>query len=73
MSIVLLAVCLLDTECGETEICNAGKCLNPCDLLTPCGINAECRAVSHTKECSCPASFTGNANIECVRGEYRQN
>lgn len=36
-------------------------------------MNAECKAVNHFKQCSCPPGFTGNEEVECVRSMYYFN
>ncbi len=38
-----------------------------CEEPNACGINAACVTKNNKKVCSCPASFTGNAEVECVR------
>ncbi|XP_036344722.1 fibrillin-3-like, partial [Rhagoletis pomonella] len=59
--------CILDTECGSSEVCQGGQCINPCLQAQACGMNAECHIQTHYKQCSCPAGFTGNPDVECVR------
>lgn len=59
--------CTSDSECASQETCAQGQCLNLCDLPQSCGMNAECFISGHTKQCSCPAGFTGNSEVECVR------
>lgn len=59
--------CQSHDECSLTEQCLDGQCHNPCERRSACGMNAECRVLNHLKECSCPAGFTGNQHIECVR------
>lgn len=49
-----------------------GTCVQAC-LTTQCGLNAQCRATSHTGVCHCAAEFTGNAYIECIRGKFCVN
>lgn len=33
-------------------------------------MNAICRIENHVIQCSCPYSFTGNQDVECVRSKY---
>lgn len=62
-------LCLLDEECESNEKCNSGQCINPCKAEKVCGLNAMCRTDNHITQCSCPYSFTGNQDVECVRSE----
>lgn len=48
-------------------MCVNGQCQSPCEERNPCGLNAECLTEGHRKLCTCPPSFTGNAEVECVR------
>lgn len=41
--------------------------MNPCLQTQACGMNAECHIQTHYKQCTCPAGFTGNPEVECVR------
>uniref|UniRef100_A0A1A9ZCQ3 EGF-like domain-containing protein n=1 Tax=Glossina pallidipes TaxID=7398 RepID=A0A1A9ZCQ3_GLOPL len=59
--------CILDTECSGEEVCQGGQCINPCFQPQSCGMNALCSIERHFKQCSCPAGFTGNPEVECVR------
>lgn len=65
----LTAACILDTECDTQEVCQGGQCINPCVLPQTCGMNAKCHIANHLRTCSCPAGFTGNADVECVRSK----
>lgn len=40
------------------------KCKDPC--LGSCGVNAECRVVSHTPMCVCPSDYSGDPFIQCI-------
>lgn len=66
---VILAWCQSSNECGLTEECIQGQCNNPCEARSACGMNAECNVLNHAKQCSCPAGFTGNQLVECVRSK----
>uniref|UniRef100_A0A182M1U8 EGF-like domain-containing protein n=1 Tax=Anopheles culicifacies TaxID=139723 RepID=A0A182M1U8_9DIPT len=59
--------CSETDECNQDEVCSSGQCINPCHEVNACGMNAECLMGAHTKQCSCPAGFTGDAAVECVR------
>lgn len=62
--------CVLDSECGLDEICLESQCVNPCTQPQACGMNSECLMSNHFKTCSCPAGFTGNPAVECVRSKF---
>lgn len=64
-----LGLCILDEECGSTEKCFNGQCVDPCQTERSCGLNALCRTENHVLQCSCPYGFTGNQDIECVRSK----
>ena len=57
--------CLLSSDCGLSQACVRQKCVDPCPGT--CGTNAECKVVNHNPICSCPARFTGDPFINCVR------
>lgn len=67
---LIIGLCILDEECGSTEKCFSGQCVDPCLTERACGLNALCRTENHIVQCSCPSSFTGNQDIECVRSKY---
>lgn len=45
--------------------CINKKCQNPCNQA--CGINADCRVVSHTPVCICPEGYSGDASVRCMK------
>lgn len=55
--------CTSNTDCGTTKACINKKCQDPCP--GSCGINAECRVVSHTPICLCPNGYTGDPFLQC--------
>lgn len=56
--------CISNGECASHLACINFKCQDPCP--GSCGINAECRVVSHTPNCICASGFAGNPFIQCV-------
>lgn len=56
--------CISNNECVPQLACINKKCQNPC--LQACGVNAECRVVSHTATCFCPEGYSGDAAIQCT-------
>lgn len=55
--------CVINNECPFNLACINKKCKDPCPGV--CGVNAECRIVSHTPSCFCLPGFTGDALIQC--------
>lgn len=47
--------------------CINQKCKNPC--LGVCGINAECRVLSHKPVCTCFDGYEGEPSRECTLRE----
>lgn len=46
-----------------SKACINKKCRDPCP--GSCGLNAECKVVSHTPICLCPNGYTGDAFLQC--------
>lgn len=61
----------MDEECESSEKCISGQCTDPCVMKSPCGLNAQCLTETHIVQCSCPVSFTGNQDVECVRSKLK--
>ncbi|CAH1100710.1 unnamed protein product [Psylliodes chrysocephalus] len=55
--------CVSNSECANHLACINQKCKDPCPGT--CGLNAECRVVSHTPNCVCLANYVGNPFIQC--------
>lgn len=56
--------CVANSECAPQMACINRKCQNPCTQA--CGINADCRVVSHTPICICAEGYTGDAAVQCT-------
>lgn len=56
--------CVTNSECSSHLACINQRCKDPCPGV--CGQNAECRVVSHTPNCVCISSYTGNPFIQCL-------
>lgn len=56
--------CISNSECLSHQACINQKCKNPC--TDSCGINAECRTISHTPMCFCPVGYTGDPFVQCI-------
>ena len=57
--------CVSNSECPSHLACINYKCKDPCP--GSCGVNAECRVVSHTPSCTCANSYTGDPFIQCTQ------
>lgn len=59
--------CQKNNDCGSDEQCDIseGKCKNVC--LNACGLNAVCRSVERTVQCSCAPGYIGNPKVECSK------
>lgn len=55
--------CIMNSECSTHLACIRNKCKDPCPGL--CGQDALCTVYNHIPMCTCPASMTGNAFIQC--------
>lgn len=55
--------CVISDECSNALACINNKCKDPCTNV--CGINAECRVVSHTPNCICIQGHVGNPFTRC--------
>lgn len=55
--------CLDHNECGQTQVCRNGECVNPC--IGTCGVNAQCEVRNHVPTCSCPRGYRGDPFSSC--------
>lgn len=55
--------CVTSSECTKNLACINQKCVDPCPGR--CGLNAECRVVSHVVQCICILDFVGDPYLEC--------
>ena len=62
--------CISNSECSSHLACIHQKCNDPCP--NACGLNAECKVVSHTPMCYCLNGYTGDPFGQCsiVRQDY---
>lgn len=61
--------CVSNSECSPNLACINKKCQDPCPGL--CGVNADCRVVSHTPNCICNAGYVGDPFIRCFVEEAK--
>jgi hypothetical protein len=55
--------CVRNSDCSNNLACINQKCKDPC--VGACGLNAECRVVSHTPMCICTAGYIGDPFSQC--------
>lgn len=55
--------CSSNSECPTDKACINQKCKDPC--VGACGVNAQCRAISHSPMCFCDNGFTGDPFSNC--------
>lgn len=55
--------CISNSECPNNLACISQKCTDPCPGT--CGINTECRVVSHTPNCLCLLGYIGDPFTQC--------
>lgn len=57
--------CVSNSECSSHLACINQKCRDPCP--GSCGVNAECRVVSHTPMCVCTTGYFGDPFTQCIQ------
>lgn len=57
--------CVSNPECPSHLACINQKCKDPCPGT--CGLNADCRVVSHTPNCVCLSGYKGNPFVQCIQ------
>lgn len=62
--------CISNDECLPSLACINQKCTDPCP--GSCGVNADCRVVSHTPNCVCVAGYVGDPFIQCIVPDTRK-
>lgn len=55
--------CISNSDCSSHLACINQKCRDPCP--GSCGLNTECRVISHTPNCVCLFKFTGDPFLQC--------
>lgn len=64
--------CSVNSDCTSNLACIREKCRDPCP--GSCGINAQCRIISHIPICNCIEGYTGDPFIQCnIAPEKRKN
>ena len=65
-------LCTSSINCPDHLVCYQGKCVDLCEIIKPCGINANCEIIDHNPICSCDRTLTGDPYIKCVEFERPQ-
>lgn len=55
--------CVSNSECPNHLACINRKCKDPCP--GSCGLNSECRVISHTASCVCLPGYSGDPFSNC--------
>ena len=58
--------CMNNNECPKFETCVNNKCINLCDIETPCLFGQICETVNHEVICKCDFGYTLDKNNKCV-------
>lgn len=68
--------CRSDDDCPSQESCINRKCVNPCEEIRPCGLNAVCTVLDthpvKTMTCDCLPDYRGNAVEHCEPSKLNQ-
>lgn len=57
--------CISNSECASHLACINNKCKDPCPGT--CGINSQCKVVSHTPNCICLSGYEGDPFTQCIQ------
>jgi len=55
--------CIQNSDCSPSKACVNTKCVDPC--AGSCGLNSECKVLSHSPVCYCLSGYTGNPAFRC--------
>lgn len=55
--------CINNNECASNLACIKSNCRDPCQGI--CGLNTECKVISHTPNCICLTGYTGDPFTSC--------
>lgn len=61
--------CVSNSECPNHLACINQKCADPCP--GSCGVNAECRVISHAPNCICNLGYSGDPFVQCIIRESK--
>jgi len=62
--------CVSSSECELSKACKNNRCVDPCPEAN-CGINANCRVISHAPICSCKEKHQGDPFVRCYPEERK--
>lgn len=55
--------CTSNNECPTDKACTNNQCRDPC--VGTCGVNSNCKVISHTPMCYCQKGYIGDAFYDC--------
>lgn len=56
--------CVSSSDCDLSKACRNNRCVDPC-IDANCGIDANCRVISHAPICSCREKYQGDPFVRC--------
>lgn len=56
--------CTSNSECPSNQACINQRCKDPC--VNVCGINSQCKTISHSPMCFCDTGFIGDPFSACT-------
>ena len=62
--------CVSSSECELSKACKNNRCVNPCSDAN-CGINSNCRVISHAPICTCKEKYQGDPFVRCYPEERK--
>lgn len=62
--------CVSSSECELSKACKNNRCVDPCSDAN-CGINSNCRVISHSPICSCKEKYQGDPFVRCYPEERK--
>lgn len=63
--------CVSSSDCELSKACKNNRCVDPCSDAN-CGINSNCRVISHAPICSCKEKYQGDPFVRCYPEERKR-
>ena len=64
--------CVTSSECDLSKACRDNHCVDPCLGSNICGINSNCRVISHAPICTCKEGYQGDPFVRCSPQESKK-
>ena len=64
--------CVSSSECDLSKACRDNHCVDPCLGSNICGINSNCRVISHAPICTCKEGYQGDPFVRCSPQESKK-